>query len=50
MKKFLKVALFLCALSLLAYAEETTPVVAEANNDSAHKNRATLKNFFIFSS
>ena len=31
MKKFLKVALFLCALSLLAYAEETTPVVAEAN-------------------
>ena len=31
MKKFFKVALFLCALSLLAYAEETTPVVAEAN-------------------
>ena len=31
MKKFLKVALFLCALSSLAYAEETTPVVAEAN-------------------
>ena len=31
MKKFLKVALFLCALSLLAYAEEATPVVAEAN-------------------
>ena len=31
MKKFLKAALFLCALSSLAYAEETTPVVAEAN-------------------
>ena len=31
MKKFFKVALFLCALSSLAYAEETTPVVAEAN-------------------
>ena len=31
MKKFLKVALFLCALSSLAYAEEATPVVAEAN-------------------
>ena len=31
MKKFFKVALFLCALSLLAYAEETTPVVVEAN-------------------
>ena len=31
MKKFLKVALFLCALSSLAYAEETTPVVAEMN-------------------
>ena len=31
MKKFLKVALFLCALSSLAYAEETTSVVAEAN-------------------
>ena len=31
MKKFLTVALFLCALSSLAYAEETTPVVAEAN-------------------
>ena len=29
MKKFLKAALFLCALSSLAYAEETTPVVAE---------------------
>ena len=31
MKKFLKAALFLRALSSLAYAEETTPVVAEAN-------------------
>ena len=31
MKKILKAALFLCALSSLAYAEETTPVVAEAN-------------------
>ena len=31
MKKFLKAILFLCALSSLAYAEETTPVVAEAN-------------------
>ena len=31
MKKFLKAALFLCALSSLAYAEEATPVVAEAN-------------------
>ena len=31
MKKFLKTILFLCALSSLAYAEETTPVVAEAN-------------------
>ena len=31
MKKFFFFFLFLCALSLLAYAEETTPVVAEAN-------------------
>ena len=31
MKKFIKSILFLCALSSLAYAEETTPVVAEAN-------------------
>ena len=31
MKKFLKAALFLCALSSLAYAEEATPIVAEAN-------------------
>ena len=31
MKKFLKAILFLCALSSLAYAEEATPVVAEAN-------------------
>ena len=31
MKKFLKAALFSCALSSLAYAEETTPVVAEVN-------------------
>ena len=31
MKKFLKTVLFLCAISSLAYAEETAPVVAEAN-------------------
>jgi len=31
MKKFLKTILFLCAISSLAYAEETAPVVAEAN-------------------
>ena len=31
MKKFLKAILFLCAISSLAYAEETAPVVAEAN-------------------
>ncbi|WP_338945464.1 hypothetical protein KST17_07700 [Fusobacterium canifelinum] len=31
MKKFIKSILFLCALSSLAYAEEATPVVAEAS-------------------
>ena len=31
MKKFLKTVLFLCAISSFAYAEETAPVVAEAN-------------------
>ncbi|RRD21122.1 hypothetical protein EII27_10925, partial [Fusobacterium canifelinum] len=31
MKKYIKSILFICALSSLAYAEEATPVVAEAS-------------------
>ena len=44
MKKFLKAALFLCALSSLAYAEETTPVVAEANTTMSAEEQKEAMN------
>ena len=49
MKKFLKAALFLCALSSLAYAEEATPVVAEANTTMSaeeHSSFISVKSAF----
>ena len=44
MKKFLKTVLFLCAISSLAYAEETTTIMAEDNvGMSAEEQKEAMK-------
>ena len=42
MKKFLKIILFICALSSLAYAEEATTVVAEGSTMSAEEQKDAM--------
>ena len=42
MKKFLKAILFLCALSSLAYAEETVPVVTSGTTMSAEDQKEAM--------